>query len=116
MLPLHEQNLARHSLCEFIPFFARFCHRRLKNLKALPSLLLSVCQFSKAILPATPPGLSDWHIESSASPRNQKIGSPRGLPQFSDCAGVATPRLWRLPVVCHQAAIGAAWKQKGDFT
>jgi hypothetical protein len=28
------------------------------------------------ILPVTPRGLSDWHIEVPASPRNQKIGSP----------------------------------------
>jgi hypothetical protein len=28
------------------------------------------------IFPATPRGLSDWHVEVPARPRNQKIGSP----------------------------------------
>jgi hypothetical protein len=35
-------------------------------------------------LPVTSPGLFDWHIEVPASPRNQKIGFPEGLPQFPD--------------------------------
>jgi hypothetical protein len=43
------------------------------------------------ILPVTPPGLFDWHIEVPARPRNQKIGSPGGLPQFSDLPGALRP-------------------------
>jgi hypothetical protein len=34
------------------------------------------------ILPVTPHGLFDWHIEVPASPRNQKIGS---LKQPTSC-------------------------------
>jgi len=52
-------------------------------------IICSSCFF--VILPVTPHGFSDWHVEVPASPRNQKIGSPGGLPQFSDLPGALRP-------------------------
>jgi hypothetical protein len=75
----------RGSRSERQPSFFRFPASLTNKLQlgcAITPMLVSMKGFS---LP-TPCGLSDWHIEAPASPRNQKIGSPwKVSPDFPLC-------------------------------